>query len=226
MRYFWLALCCFLVSCASKTEKVAVYLPPPMTPIQIYPSIENSVAKTGSLFDGSDGIDLFANSRASRIGDIVMVKIVENSKGENTVDTKLERSSALSVGVNAFFGKSALGSIPIGAPTFGTSSDRNTEGKAKTSRENTLTATVAVRVINILPGNILQLEGIRSTQVNNEVQYIVIRGLVRARDIEEDNTVLSTKLAESSVSYYGKGDLAEQQKQGWGTRAVNTIWPF
>ena len=41
-----------------------------------------------------------------------------------------------------------------------------------------------------------------------------------------DNSVLSTQLAESSISYYGKGVLGDKQKPGWLTQLLDMIWPF
>ena len=212
---------CFLFTACAPHSNVAVSTPPPMTPIQQYPTAQNSVEETGSLYNPGTGMELYGNSRASRIGDIVMVQIVDTSKAKQTANTKLERTNELSLGIQTWAGKNSEK-----YPLLGLSTDTKTEGKASTDRQNSVTATIATRVVNVLPGGILQVEGIRATQINNEIQYIVVRGLVRARDIDTNNSVLSTKLAESTIGYYGKGDLSDQQKQGWGTRLVNTIWPF
>ena len=214
-----------LVGCATQNGREK-FMPPPLTPIQTHVNAETSVATTGSLYDPNSGFELYGNSRASRIGDVVMVKIVDNAKAENKVDTRLERNSQLSLGIDAFFGRDSVLGADVGGGLFGVKTNQKTEGKSNTKRENTLTATVATRVINVLPGGLLQIEGIRATQINNEVQYLVVKGIVRMRDIDAENSVLSTNLAEAVIGYYGKGDLSEQQRQGWGNKVINTVWPF
>jgi flagellar L-ring protein precursor FlgH len=78
----------------------------------------------------------------------------------------------------------------------------------------------------MLPGRVMQVEGARRIRVNNETQILVVRGLVRQRDIAADNTVSSTALAEAQIEVYGEGVLADKQRPGWMTRVLDNIWPF
>ena len=89
-----------------------------------------------------------------------------------------------------------------------------------------MTATVAARVVNVLPDGLLRIEGARQTKVNNETQYLVVAGLIRSRDVASDNSVLSTQIADAQISYYGEGVIADKQKPGWLTRLLDNIWPF
>ena len=63
-------------------------------------------------------------------------------------------------------------------------------------------------------------------KVDNEVQYIVVSGIIRPQDISATNRVESTYLADSRIEYYGKGALADKQTPGWGTRILDNIWPW
>ena len=63
-------------------------------------------------------------------------------------------------------------------------------------------------------------------QVNNEAQYITVSGIVRPKDIDSDNRVKSTYLADARIEYSGRGVIADVQKVGWLTRALAVIWPF
>ena len=81
-------------------------------------------------------------------------------------------------------------------------------------------------IAEVLPGGVLQVQGAREIRANDETQYMVISGLVRAQDVASDNSVESTQLADSKVEYYGKGQLADKQRQGWLSRLLDNIWPF
>ena len=72
----------------------------------------------------------------------------------------------------------------------------------------------------------MEVVGARETRVNGETQIVVVQGVVRARDIDADNTILSTSMAEARIELYGEGVLAEKQRQGWLGRILDNVWPF
>ena len=86
--------------------------------------------------------------------------------------------------------------------------------------------TVAARIVRVLPNNVFEIEGGREVRVNDENQIVVLRGLARGRDIDADNSILSTKIADARIELYGEGILTDKQKPGWLTRIVDNIWPF
>jgi flagellar L-ring protein precursor FlgH len=89
-----------------------------------------------------------------------------------------------------------------------------------------LTAIVATRVIRMLPGKVMQVEGARQIRINDETQILVVRGLVRQRDINSTNTVSSSALADARIEVYGQGSLSDKQRAGWMSRFIDNVWPF
>ena len=81
-------------------------------------------------------------------------------------------------------------------------------------------------VAEVLPSGLLRIEGEKIISMNNEEQVMVVSGLVRPRDITSDNEVLSSKVAQMRIDYYGKGTVGEAQYGGWGARLLRLIWPF
>ena len=209
---------------------------PPMVPPQQYTEPEQRYDNPGSLFSAAESPDLYADNRARRVGDIILIKVVETSKSKTKADTTAEKDSSSSIGVAAAFGRSSFGIIPgvggatsgsVGAkPMLSTSTTSSLSATGETKRENYVTATIGARVLQVLPGGVLQLQGAREVRVNDETQYMVVSGLVRAQDVASDNSVESTQLADSKVEYYGKGVLADKQRQGWLTRLLDNVWPF
>lgn len=210
---------------------------PPVTQPQAYTEPEDAAANPGSLYSESDSEFLFSDNRARRVGDIVLVKVVETDKAKNKADTTADKTSTNELGVSAFFGQSSASinplnptgpfSGPVGAnPVLGTSSTSKHSATGETKRESTVTTTIAARVLRVLPGGLMEVEGARETRVNDETQYIVVSGLVRARDVASDNSVTSSQMANARIEYYGKGTLADKQKPGWFTRLMDNVWPF
>lgn len=195
----------------------------------------------GSIYSQNQPTFLFDDTRARRIGDILTVNIVDTSKSDLKAETKNDKTSSTNLGVQNYFGnKETTGNLSgqLGGPAFGmkgligsdpmvqASIAEKFQSKGETKREAAVTASVGCRIVNILPGGVMQVEGARQTRVNNENQIIVIKGLVRPIDIGPNNTVPSTQLADCQIEYYGEGDLADRQKSGWLTRILDNVWPF
>ncbi len=207
---------------------------PTITPPQAYVQPEERYNNPGSLYMDSESDGLFADTRARRVGDIVMVKVVENNKATSKSDLTAEKTNSNVYGVDAFFGQSSASMLPGGiGPSmasggigFQTQSDSSSSSTGEVTNEGTVTATIAARVTRILPGGLLQIEGVRESRVNNETQYLVVTGLIRSIDVAADNSIESTRIADAQIAYYGAGVLSDKQKPGWFTRLMDNVWPF
>ena len=223
----------FCVACGGSPHKRPA-LHPPVTPQQEYRQ-EAAANNPGSLFAASEADTLFEDSRARRVGDIVVVKLVENTKAQNKAETSSSKKSSNDYQVTAMFNRGHAGFIPfmpigpqpsVGLPVLDTDSSSGITASGKTKRENYVTTALATRVLRVLPGGLMEIEGAREIRVNEETEYMVVRGMIRSKDVSADNSVLSTQIADASIEYYGKGVLADKQKPGWFTRLMDNVWPF
>ena len=223
----------FCVACGgSPTRRPALH--PPVTPQQEYRQ-EAAANNPGSLFAASEADTLFEDSRARRVGDIVVVKLVENTKAQNKAETSSNKKSSNDYQVTNMFNRGHAGFIPfmpigpqpsVGIPILDTNSASGINATGKTKRENYVTTSLATRVLRVLPGGLMEIEGAREIRVNEETEYMVVRGMIRSKDVSADNSVLSTQIADASIEYYGKGVLADKQKPGWFSRLMDNVWPF
>lgn len=182
----------------------------------------------GSLWTAQNRF-LLDDTKAAYVGDTVIVDIVENSSSEIEVNSEAGRTTSMEVGVPTFnaFGKiTNLGGGSSGGNLIDTSFENSTKGEGKNDRSGQVTASIAARVTEVMPNGNLSVFGRRAMKLDNEVQYIMVSGIVRPDDIDSDNRVASTSLADSRIEYYGKGVLADKQKPGWGTRIIDNIWPW
>jgi len=185
----------------------------------------------GSLWqDDAPLISMFADQKARTVGDIVTIKIAESSKATNKASTATDRSSSLSASVDAFF--NAEKRFPADQPFFnpfakvagGMESDF--QGNGTTQRSGDLDAYITALVTQVLPNGNLIVTGSREVLINRENQIIQLSGVVRPRDINADNQVLSTYIADARISYSGSGVVNDRQKPGWLTAIVMKVWPF
>jgi flagellar L-ring protein precursor FlgH len=84
-----------------------------------------------------------------------------------------------------------------------------------------------VTVQKIYSNGNLAIKGEKWISLNQGDEFIRVSGLIRSKDIDKDNQILSTKIANARVFYGGTGPLAEVNEEGWLTRFFNTAWwPF
>ena len=183
----------------------------------------------GSLYaEGTPG--LFEDHNASRIGDILVIKIDEKDVASHQADTQLNRSDATSYGVPAAVGLVAAltakypGVDP--AKLLSTTSDQKFAGNGQVKREGTVTAVLPVRVVQILPSGDLFVEGTKIVMVGEEEHHIYVSGIVRRLDIADDDSVPSSRIADAEIEYTGRGDISDTQRRGWLSRTLSKLWPF
>lgn len=192
------------------------------------------VNNPASLYESGQSDFLFDDNRANKVGDIVMVLVTETSNGKHKEDTTAQKQNTNTYGITAMPNTGIYGTLKkvvpgvtnVGSPAVGASSVSDFKSTGETKQESTVTATVAARVIRMLPGKVMQVEGARQIRVNAETQILVVRGLVRQRDIDSKNTVLSSALADAKIEVYGQGMLSDKQRAGWLSRLLDNVWPF
>lgn len=183
----------------------------------------------GSLWqDASRG--LFADFRAGRVGDLVTIRIDEDASATGNAGTRLDREAEHGFSMPAMFGfMSALQeAVPGVDPSnlLSVMSNYSFDGDGQTRRASNLEATVAVRVRRTLPNGDLFVEGTKVVLINQEEIHVYVSGVIRPQDIEADNSVRSSLVADAQIEFTGRGALTTNQRQGWLSRILSEVRPF
>jgi flagellar L-ring protein precursor FlgH len=169
--------------------------------------------------------------RAHFPGDLLTVVIAETSSGRKDATTDTKAESSISANVEDFFGipVSSVKLLPSGfnpESIVKATTARESTGEGSTRRTGALTASITVRVMSVDFAGNLRVQGDKIVSVNREDQYIVLSGTVRAEDIGPDNSVLSSRLADARIDYYGRGTVGDKQGVPLVHRLYDWIWPF
>lgn len=181
---------------------------------------------------GSSGT-LFLDYKGRTLGDIIIVKIVESSSATNSNSTKTSRASSYSSGITNLLGlplnmgmTNFLNQGKAFDPKVESDSSNTFNGSGSKQKSDRVQATIAARIVDILPSGNLVIEGNREIVVDQEKQSITVHGIIRQKDIDADNTVLSTAIADAQISYSGNGVITDANKKGWLSNLLEWIWPL
>jgi flagellar L-ring protein FlgH len=183
----------------------------------------------GSIY--TEGVAAYLeDTRAVRIGDIVSIRIDERTNAKGNASTELDRQSSRQLGMSALLG--LVPAIRRSHPDIDPEqlislvSDSNFSGEGATTREGNLSGLIAVRVKKQLPNEDLYVEGTKVVMINHEEYHLYVSGVIRPADIDGDNSVASSRLADAQVEFTGRGDIADQVDRGWLGKILDAINPF
>jgi flagellar L-ring protein FlgH len=223
----------FSLAACSATHK-AVDSRSTVIPKNLYAEPVKIEPKEGALWPGNTrGNFLFGDDKATKVGDIITVTINENATSTQSATTNTAKDTSLNMQAPNVLGlPSNLGIqnfLNMGTqfdPSVNATIANSMQGTGTVTRNGTLTATISAIITDIVPSGNLRIEGRRSVTVNNEEQIMVLRGIVRPQDINFDNTIPSTLIADAAISYTGEGVVADEQRKGWLAKVFSKIWPF
>lgn len=229
-----------LGGCAGLNEAIA---PPQMTPISNPATIAGSQrvsmplptpnveAQAPNSLWRAGAKSFFNDQRASKIGDIltVNIEIADSAQLNNT--TARSRTGSTETGIQALLGlegtiQNALPGTPSLDPAVGFNSNSSSNGTGSVNRQEKVNLTVAAVITDRLPNGNLVIGGSQEVRINNELRELLVSGVIRPEDVAADNTIAHTKIAEARISYGGRGDISQVQRDKYGKLIYDQITPF
>lgn len=227
-----LSLAFFLAACSASHR--AVDSRSTVIPKNLYAKPVKHKTEEGALWPGNTrGNFLFGDDKAAAVGDVITVTINENATSTQSATTETAKNTSINMQTPNILGlPSNMGIqnfLNMGTqfdPRVNATIANSMDGTGTVTRNGTLRATISAVITEILPSGNMKIEGRRSVTVNNEEQIMVLRGIVRPQDINFNNTIPSTLIADASISYTGEGVVADEQRKGWMAKIFSKIWPF
>ncbi|MDD2902028.1 MAG: flagellar basal body L-ring protein FlgH [Syntrophales bacterium] len=226
-----LGLMFLLGACTSQlnhTKHKGVVMEPP----KALPMPPSPPPQEGSLWTPKSPRGLLADLRACNVGDIVTVVIQETNSAADEAATQADRTSGVKVGITSLLGLSmpqmnAFQDNTVTAENAIEGAVGNvSKGTGNTARKSSFISFLTTQVVHILPNKNLVIKGQRQMKINNETEVVTLSGIVRPEDLNTDNSVLSTRVAEARMEITGYGVVSDKQRQGWLTRILDHIWPW
>ncbi len=187
------------------------YAPPPIQP-------------TGAIYRANRSVHLFENLTARRVGDILTIRLVERTDASKRADLQIKKGNSIGGKAPLILGKTNFLGVDWETEV---KTDKNFKGEGQAIQNNQLKGSITVTVVEILPNGNLRVQGEKRITINDGHEYVRLAGIVRPVDIDADNSVPSTKVADATIMYTGEGAMADAKQVGWLTRFFNSVFfPF
>ena len=176
----------------------------------------------GAIFQVADGYAaLHEGWRARRVGDPLTIVLVERTAASKSSTSKLDSSGKLGIT------PPSTGPLNLFSPTdIGASGNRGFTGQGAADQSNSLSGEITVTVAQVYPNGTMLVQGQKRVTLNRGDEFVQIKGVVRTADIDRDNRIPSTRVADAQIAYTGKGDVARASRQGWLSRFFQVVSPF
>ncbi|MFW5451323.1 MAG: flagellar basal body L-ring protein FlgH [Methylophagaceae bacterium] len=197
------------------------------------PQHENS---DGAIFDLATNVSLFEDYRARRVGDILMVKLEEETEAEKETETIISKSNSNGITNPTLFGTTPEFDLPSVLPlandsdnnlAFSLGSTHDFSGGGDSDQSNELTGEISVSVVEVLPNGNMIIRGEKVITINQGNEYLRISGMISPRDIDASNTISSKRVANAQIAYVGDGPTNDANVVGWlGRFFLSALMPF
>jgi len=196
-------------------KPVSLPMPTP-TPATYNP---NSLWRTGSRA-------FFKDARAHQVGDLLTVTVNITDSANISNETQRSRNNNTDSSITSFLGQGKIFGLPLPGTLLNAGATASSDGKGSVQRQEALVTSVAVVVTQVLPNGNLVVEGKQEIRVNFEIRELIVAGVVRPEDIQSDNTIESSKIAQARIAYGGRGQINDVQQERWGQQASDILLPF
>jgi flagellar L-ring protein precursor FlgH len=137
--------------------------------------------------------------RAQQVGDLVQVSFDFSVSTASQNATNVNNSYAANGG-----GGSGIFNLPLVRLTSGLSAGRQSTANYSDVGSNSFVTSMEAQVTEILPSGALRITGDQGLIIDGQKQTLHVTGVVRPEDIDNTDTVLSTRVADVHANFDGK----------------------
>ncbi len=162
---------------------------------------------------------LFADKKATKIGDAITILVVESSQAANQAETSTGRTS--DIGLN---GSGGVGVTKLPSSSFSLGTKNSFKGSGVTKTSGMVKTRISALVDSVLGNGLVWIKGSRTIIINDQEQTVIVSGYVRTADISASNTVYSYNISDAKIVFNGSGSISRSQGPGWLTKLFH--WLF
>ena len=175
----------------------------------------------GSIFNiAANYAPLVTGAKAHGVGDTITVLLAESTSSTKTAATKTQRAGSFAIV------PPTKGPFAINPNALNASAQSSFNGAGNATQTNAFNGSVAVTIAEVRSNDTVLVRGEKRMLLSQGDEWIQFSGIVRLADVDEDNEVLSTKVADVRMEYAGNGAIQRSAREGWLMHFFNMLSPF
>ena len=162
---------------------------------------------------------LFADHKARRLGDMVTIIVRETANARR--ESQSQQNDNNKVDVDGGVDGNLLRFLPV----FGLRSSlkTNSDSREGTSQRDQITGQIAAVITEVSAAGLYTISGSKLININGERNLMTIKGQIRSRDIQSNNTIYSYNIVDTKIYYSKAGLSGKYVKRGTIPRLANLI---
>jgi len=180
----------------------------------------------GAIYQQGMRVGLFEDTTAKYIGDVLTIVLIENTNASATSNTNSSKDNKVDLPGPTLAGQKVTDKgVEILTNNF--TGEREFNGQGTSAMNSSMNGKISVTVADVLPNRNLVVRGEKMMMLNQSDEYVRFIGIVRPKDIAQDNTIESTRVANVHMAYGGQGSLSAANKMGpLGRFFQSQAWPY
>lgn len=180
----------------------------------------------GSIYQQGMRVGLFEDITARYVGDVLTIILLENTNASATSNTNSSKDNKVELPGPTLAGQQVTkDGVEILTNKF--NGEREFSGQGTSAMNSSFNGKISVTVAEVLANRNLVVRGEKMMMLNQSDEFVRFIGIVRPQDIEQDNTIKSTRVANVHMAYGGQGDLSQANKMGpLGRFFQSQVWPY
>lgn len=185
------------------------------------PTAPATSPSSGAIFNVNAGYaGLVEGPRAHDVGDILTVVLVENLSTSKQAVGKTQKTGSFSVT------PPTAGPFAINPNALNASGGSAFNGQGNASETSQLGGQIAVTIAETRRNGTVLVKGEKRLLLSQGDEWVQFSGIVRIADIDQNDQVRSTQVADARVVYTGNGSIGRASREGWLSKFFNMISPF
>lgn len=175
----------------------------------------------GAIFQAATGLTpLYNGNRASRVGDLVTVVMIERTSTSKSASSNTQRDGGFSLT------PPSAGPLSFNPNILNSSGSSSFKGQGDASQTNTFRGDITVTIAEVRPNGTAFIRGEKVMQLSQGEEWVQLSGIIRLSDIDQNNSIASPRIADARITYAGKGSVQRASREGWLSKFFNLVTPF
>lgn len=220
-----MALCVSACAADTKPAGFAATLPPPPAGQPLVPGVAVGInggpAANGAIFQAAAGYaPLHYGQRASKVGDLVTILLVERTQTAKSASSTQERAG--DIGITP----PSVGPFSFNPDILNSGGNSSFNGQGNAAQTSSFQGNLTVTIAEVRPNGTALVKGEKVLDLSQGQEWVQLSGIIRLADIDSDNRVASQRVADAQITYAGKGAVQRASREGWLSRFFNMVTPF